>query len=162
MLVKRMLCALPLTALGMAAFFPAHAEEPLRAGEVHVSATRVEKELQDVPMSVTVLTSKDVEKSAARTIGELLQDVPGVRIENDGSQGLKRVSIRGEDAFRTLVLIDGQKISEPLSASERLCTSGRRLADDRRLYDVYGYRRSGKMVGDSRAGRFAGAAAYLR
>ena len=68
-------------------------------------------------MSVTVLTSKDVEKSAARTIGELLQDVPGVRIENDGSQGLKRVSIRGEDAFRTLVLIDGQKISEHKSMS---------------------------------------------
>lgn len=117
MLVKRMLCALPLTALGMAAFFPAYAEEPLRAGDVHVTATRVEKELQDVPMSVTVLTSKDVEKSAARTIGELLQDVPGVRIENDGSQGLKRVSIRGEDAFRTLVLIDGQKISEHKSMS---------------------------------------------
>lgn len=117
MLIKRMLCALPLTALGMAALFPAWAEEPLKAEDVRVTATRVEKELQDVPMSVTVLTNKDVEKSAARTVGELLQDVPGVRIENDGSQGLKRVSIRGEDAFRTLVLIDGQKISEHKSMS---------------------------------------------
>lgn len=119
MFVRKMLArALPLTALGLAVWCPAYAvEEPIKADDVHVTATRVEKELQDVPMSVTVLTSKDVENSAARTVGELLEDVPGVRIENDGSQGLKRVSIRGEDAFRTLVLIDGQKISEHKSMS---------------------------------------------
>jgi len=64
-----------------------------------------------------VMTAEDVQKSGARTVGELLQDVPGVQIQNDGSQGLKRVSIRGEDAFRTLVLIDGQKISEHKSMS---------------------------------------------
>ena len=117
MFARKML-ALPLTALGLAAWAPAFAaEEPVKADDVYVTATRVEKELHDVPMSVTVLTSKDVEKSAARTVGELLEDVPGVRIENDGSQGLKRVSVRGEDAFRTLALVDGQKISEHKSMS---------------------------------------------
>ena len=92
-------------------------EETVRAGDVYVTATRVEKELQQVPMSVTVMTADEVRKSGARTVGELLEDVPGVQIQNDGSQGLKRVSIRGEDAFRTLVLIDGQKISEQKSMS---------------------------------------------
>ncbi len=95
----------------------AHAQETLNAGDVYVTATRVEKELEQVPMSVTVMTADDVRKSGARTVGELLEDVPGVQILNDGSQGLKRVSIRGEDAFRTLVLIDGQKISEHKSMS---------------------------------------------
>lgn len=95
----------------------AHAEEGVKAGDVYVTATRVEKELEQVPMSVTVMTADDVRKSGARTVGELLEDVPGVQIQNDGSQGLKRVSIRGEDAFRTLVLIDGQKISEHKSMS---------------------------------------------
>lgn len=93
------------------------AEDTVRAGDVYVTATRVEKELQQVPMSVTVMTAEDVKRSGARTVGELLEDVPGVQIQNDGSQGLKRVSIRGEDAFRTLVLIDGQKISEQKSMS---------------------------------------------
>ncbi len=93
------------------------AEDAVKAGDVYVTATRVEKELQQVPMSVTVMTAEDVRKSGARTVGELLEDVPGVQIQNDGSQGLKRVSIRGEDAFRTLVLIDGQKISEQKSMS---------------------------------------------
>ena len=93
------------------------AEDTVKAGDVYVTATRVEKELQQVPMSVTVMTSEDVRRSGARTVGELLEDVPGVQIQNDGSQGLKRISIRGEDAFRTLVLIDGQKISEHKSMS---------------------------------------------
>lgn len=93
------------------------AEDTVRAGDVYVTATRVEKELQQVPMSVTVMTAEDVKRSGARTVGELLEDVPGVQIQNDGSQGLKRVSIRGENAFRTLVLIDGQKISEQKSMS---------------------------------------------
>ena len=93
------------------------AEETVKAGDVYVTATRVEKELQQVPMSVTVMTAEDVRRSGARTVGELLEDVPGVQVQNDGSQGLKRISIRGEDAFRTLVLIDGQKISEHKSMS---------------------------------------------
>ena len=95
----------------------AFAEDTVKAGDVYVTATRVEKELQQVPMSVTVMTAEDVRRSGARTVGELLEDVPGVQIMNDGSQGLKRVKIRGEDAFRTLVLIDGQKISEQKSMS---------------------------------------------
>ena len=93
------------------------AEETVATESVKVTASRVEQELQDVNMSVSVITAQDIEQSEARTIGELLKDVPGVRINNDGSQGMKRIQIRGEDTFRTLVLIDGQKISEHKSMS---------------------------------------------
>ena len=93
------------------------AEETVTSQSVKVTASRVEQELQDVNMSVSVVTAEDIEKSDAKTIGDLLKDVPGVRVNNDGSQGMKRVSIRGEDSFRTLVLIDGQKISEHKSMS---------------------------------------------
>ena len=60
MFVRKMLArALPLTALGLAAWCPAYAvEEPVKADDVYVTATRVEKELQDVPMSVSVMTWK--------------------------------------------------------------------------------------------------------
>ncbi len=82
---------------------------------VKVTASRVEQELMEVPMSVSVVTAEDIKKSSAKTVGDLLQDVAGVQLTNAGSQGLKRVKIRGEDTFRTLVLIDGQKISEQKS-----------------------------------------------
>ena len=114
MFVRKMLArALPLTALGLVAWCPAYAvEEPVKADDVYVTATRVEKELQDVPMSVSVMTSEDIKRSPARTIGELLQDVPGVEIRNSGGQGFKRISIRGENPNRVLILIDGQKLVE--------------------------------------------------
>ena len=53
-------------------------------------------------MSVSVITADDIARSNARTVGELLKDIPGVIINNDGGQGIKRVKIRGENAFRTL------------------------------------------------------------
>lgn len=93
------------------------AQEKVTSDTVKVTASRVEQELLDVPMSVTVVTADKIKNSSARTVGELLEDVPGVQVMNDGSQGLKRISIRGEDAFRTLVLVDGQKISEHKSMS---------------------------------------------
>lgn len=86
--------------------------ETLHTEEVRVTASRVEKELLEVPMSVSVVTKEDIKKSHARTVGELLQDVPGVQVLNSGAQGIKRVSIRGEDPNRVLILIDGQKIAE--------------------------------------------------
>ena len=85
--------------------------------DVKVTASRVEKELMDVNMSVSVVTAEEIARSEARTIGELLKDIPGVRINNDGGQGIKRVGIRGENAFHTLVMIDGQKIAEHKSMS---------------------------------------------
>lgn len=93
------------------------AEDVLQTETVHVTASRVEQELMDVPMSVSVITSNDIEKSGAKTVGDLLSDIPGVEIKNDGGQGIDRVKIRGEDAFRTLVMIDGQKVAEHKSMS---------------------------------------------
>lgn len=84
---------------------------------VRVTASRVESELMDVNMSVSVVTEEDIRRSSARNVGELLEDVPGVRINNDGGQGMKRIKIRGEDAYRTLVMIDGQKVAEHKSMS---------------------------------------------
>lgn len=91
--------------------------QTLETEEVRVTASRVEKELMDVGMSVSVITAEDIRHSSARNVGELLANVPGVRIMNDGSQGMKRVQIRGEDAFRTVIMIDGQRISEHKSMS---------------------------------------------
>ncbi len=93
------------------------AQEAVELDEVKVTASRVEQEMLDVPMSVSVITQEDIKRKQARTIGDLLADIPGVQVNNDGSQGMKRIKIRGEDTFRTLVMIDGQKISEHKSMS---------------------------------------------
>lgn len=82
-----------------------------------VTAGRFEQDLMETPMSVSVVTREQIEQSNARNVGELLELLPGIQINNDGGQGMKRIKIRGENAFRTLVMIDGQKVSEQKSMS---------------------------------------------
>jgi hemoglobin/transferrin/lactoferrin receptor protein len=84
--------------------------------EVVVTATRTERELVDVPTSITVIDSKQIERRPQGTIAQLLQDIPGVQVTDGGvGGGSKRVAIRGEGPARVLVLIDGMKISEQKS-----------------------------------------------
>lgn len=89
----------------------------VRTDGIEVTATRVQRDLLEVPVSVSVVDEKEISKKAVSTIGDLLEDVPGVSVNNDGSQGLKRIGIRGENAYRTLILVDGQRISEQKSMS---------------------------------------------
>lgn len=109
-------------AVALALSFPmmsAHAAESYRAQDVVVTASRVEQQLADVNMSVSVITKEDIaEMSGTKTIADLLESkIPGIQVKNDGGQGIDRIKIRGEDAFRTLVMIDGQRISEQKSMS---------------------------------------------
>ena len=91
--------------------------EETKTDTVVVSATRTLKELQDVSISVGVVDQNQIKHKAANTIGELIEDIPGIELSNDATPGLVRVGIRGENAFRTLVLVDGQKVSEHSSMS---------------------------------------------
>ena len=95
----------------------AQAAESVKTDEIKVTATRVEKELSDVNMSVSVITEEQIKHSTARNVGELLKDTVGIEINPDGGQGVNRANIRGENAFRTVVMIDGQKIAEHKSMS---------------------------------------------
>ena len=95
----------------------AQAAENYKAQDVVVTASRVEQDLMDVNMSVSVITQEDIKRSNAQTVGDLLDMIPGVRVNSDGGQGMKRIKIRGEGSFRTVVMIDGQRISEQKSMS---------------------------------------------
>lgn len=105
------------TSLFLLACPPAFAEtQPeMELDGVVVTATRSEKDLKDVPSSVSVVTEKDIRRRPAATVGDLLRDVPGVEVTDQSLAGTKRISIRGESAARVLILIDGQKISEQKS-----------------------------------------------
>ncbi|MCG8603942.1 TonB-dependent receptor [bacterium] len=63
-----------------------------------------------------VLTSTDIQNSSARTLGELLIQVPGVDvIEEGGGSNEKRISIRGSNSNQVLVVVDGVPINDPFS-----------------------------------------------
>jgi outer membrane receptor protein involved in Fe transport len=87
---------------------------------VTVTPARVERRIDQLPSSVTVLDSQTVDHAAAQTVDDLLRQIPGFSIfrrsssvvANPTTQG---VSLRGagaSGASRTLVLTDGLPLND--------------------------------------------------
>lgn len=77
------------------------------------TATVVARPLSSATASVTVLERQEVERSAARTIGDLMRFIPGVDILTNGARGgLTLAEIRGGDE-KSMVLVDGVPVTDP-------------------------------------------------
>ena len=88
------------------------AQEPVEIEKTVVTATRTETPVENLPVSVTVITKEDIEKMHAKTVDDVLNKVAGVRVKR--TKGLlttgshTSVCMRGtEHASRTLILKDG-------------------------------------------------------
>jgi len=83
---------------------------------VVVSATRLATPQEQIGSSVTVITAADIAAMQARNLPDVLQDVPGLNIvQNGGPGGLAQVYMRGTNQNHTKVLIDGIDVSDPSS-----------------------------------------------
>ena len=92
---------LPLSAL-------ANDEPPLT---IVITGSRTAQTADQTLVPVTVITRKDIEQKQAQTVAELLSDVPGVVISNNGGLGkATSIRIRGTESDHVLVLMDGVKI----------------------------------------------------
>ena len=80
--------------------------------QVVVTAMRVEQPLADVLSSVSVITRKDIERSQAQTLADLLQGEAGFEFGRNGGPGaVTSFFLRGQDSINTAVLIDGIRAS---------------------------------------------------
>lgn len=78
--------------------------------EIVITATRNATGEDRVPAGVTVLTSKDWEKTGALTVREALERIPGLNVTEGGMAGNK-VSLRGMGNGSTLILVDGRRLA---------------------------------------------------
>jgi iron complex outermembrane receptor protein len=83
-------------------------------GVMVVTATRTERDIADVPASVTVITAEEIENSAAQSADELIQDLAGVDslhtigvLSTSTSNKISLRGLGGGSEARTLLLIDG-------------------------------------------------------
>jgi vitamin B12 transporter len=85
--------------------------------EIVVTASALPEKLESTPASITIITKKEIEERAARDLGDVLREVPGITIARSGSPG-KQTSLftRGAAAVQTLVLWNGVKINNPYFA----------------------------------------------
>lgn len=71
-----------------------------------VTATGFEQNVSDAPASISVITSKELEKKSYTDITDALKNVPGVYVTGGGSN--QSIMIRGMSSNYTLFLIDGK------------------------------------------------------
>jgi len=108
--------------------------------EVVITATRNEKNLNNVGRSITVINRDDIQKSGAVTISELLNRQEGFYIvgaqQNPGS--INSISTRGTNNSHTIVMIDGIPLSDPSSTDNSLDLAELSLANIDRIEIVRG------------------------
>ena len=82
--------------------------------QIVVTAGRTAQPLSEVGQSITIIDANTIRTRQAVTPLELLRQVPGVTIAQNGGIGTTAsVFIRGADSDQTVALIDGVKISDP-------------------------------------------------
>lgn len=82
--------------------------------EVVVTAHRIEMPMHRIGTSVSVLNERDIEARGQMGVADLLRTVPGIAVSNNGGVGKQTsLRIRGEESYRTVVYVDGVKISDP-------------------------------------------------
>lgn len=83
----------------------------MRLDAISVNATRTERLAIDTPESVTVLDLEEIEQIVPASVGDLLEDLPGVEM-NGGPRSMdEQVSIRGLGGNRVLIKVDGARKS---------------------------------------------------
>lgn len=84
--------------------------------EIVVSATRYERPLSDIGSSISVISAEDMKESQTVFIQDILQSVPGLSLNQNGSfGGVSSVRIRGASTAQTVVLIDGVQLNDVAS-----------------------------------------------
>lgn len=84
------------------------------------SATRSVQPISEAPAAVTVITAEHIRRFGYRTLGEALDSVPGLYLNNDrtyqyiGARGFSRF---GDYNTRMLLLIDGNRATDALYTS---------------------------------------------
>jgi len=86
--------------------------------EVVVTATRDTEEIRNVPANVSVITAKDIEKSGATTIPEVLDKLESIQFRSySGNSSQSVIDLRGfggDNPFgKTLILLDGRRLNRP-------------------------------------------------
>lgn len=81
---------------------------------VVVTASRYERPLRETGSSVSVIDAAEWRARGALFVADALKSLPGVAVtQSGGNGGQSVVRLRGEEGYRTLVLVDGIRIADP-------------------------------------------------
>ena len=82
--------------------------------EIVVTSSRVPMPIREIGTAMSVIAVDEIELRGYHSMADLLRTQPGIGVSNAGGPGkVTTVRIRGEEGYRTLVLIDGIEVSDP-------------------------------------------------
>lgn len=84
-----------------------------RLAPITVIGSGVETSVLRNPSSVYVVTAQQIDRAPKENVAEMLRSAPGVIVQDSSVPGIERISIRGEDPRRTVILLDGQPLTDP-------------------------------------------------
>lgn len=98
------------------ALFQLNAQEITKQNldSITLIGNRIDIPFKENSRTVTVITAKEIQQSAATNVADLLQQVAGVDMRRRGVAGMQAdLYIRGGSFDQTLLLIDGIKVEDP-------------------------------------------------
>lgn len=78
-----------------------------------VTASRIPTSPAEAPSQITVIDSATIHSGGAVSLATVLQDRAGLYVRRYGTGGLATPALRGTGASQTVLLLDGQRISDP-------------------------------------------------
>ncbi len=85
--------------------------------EVVISSSRVPQTAAGSGRNITTISAQMIEDTPAHTPDEMLRYIPGVEVQSRGAFGTQSdFSLRGSTFSQVLVLVDGMRINDPLTA----------------------------------------------
>ena len=106
MKIKHIAC---LISLGLA--LPTFAAENIDLDNVVVTATRTPQPREALIADVSVIEAEEIKRGGQTTLVELLQQQPGIEINNNGGPGkTSGIFMRGTNSNHVVVVIDGMRI----------------------------------------------------
>jgi hemoglobin/transferrin/lactoferrin receptor protein len=107
--------ALALLVSGISSASIAETFEDANFEQITVTSSRFDTDIDEIASSVSVIDSEQMDKMVATDIRDLVRFEPGVVVEGGGRFGLSGFNIRGINADRVLMLLDGAPIADEFS-----------------------------------------------
>ena len=107
--------ALALLVSGLSSASIAETFEDANFEQITITSSRFDTDIDEIASSVSVIDSEQMDKMVATDIRDLVRFEPGVVVEGGGRFGLSGFNIRGINADRVLMLLDGAPIADEFS-----------------------------------------------
>lgn len=80
---------------------------------VVVTATGTPQRVDETSKAISIIDAEQIETSRQLTLTDTLRDVPGLRVQQQGSPGeLTTLRLRGQRTFDTAILLDGLRVRD--------------------------------------------------